>query len=139
VGLAADPEQRTVDLIATPLEVPPWARAGVTATLEVVTDRAGESLAIPAAAVVQDGLEQVFFRRDPRDADKVIRTVADLGVSDGRWVVLNSGVKAGDEVVVEGVYELKLASAAGGPRGGGHFHADGTWHADGTPEPEAKK
>ena len=67
----------------------------------------------------------------------MIRTVADLGVSDGRWVAVNSGVKVGDEVVVEGVYELKLVAAAGGgPRGGGHFHADGTWHADGAPEPK---
>ena len=138
VGLAADPEQRTVDLVATPASVPPWARAGVAASLEVVTEQAPGELAIPVAAVVQDGLEPIFFRRDPKNPDQVIRTDADLGVSDGRWVVVNSGVKTGDEVVVEGVYELKL-TGAGKPTAGGHFHADGTWHPDGTPEPGEKK
>ena len=137
VGLAADPEQRTVELIATPSAVPAWAKAGVTASLEIVTEQAKEALAIPVAAVVQDGLEQIFFRRDPKDPDKVIRTGADLGVGDGRWVVVNSGVKAGDEVVLDGVYELKL-TGVGKPQGGGHFHADGTWHPDGTPEPGGK-
>ena len=134
LGLAADPEQRTVELIATPAAAAPWMRAGVTTSLEVVTDQAAESSAIPVAAVVQDGLEHVFFRRDPKDPDKVIRTDADLGVSDGRWVMVKSGVKAGDEVVLDGVYELKL-TGVGKPQGGGHFHADGTWHAEGTPEP----
>jgi hypothetical protein len=43
--------------------------------------------------------------------------------------VVNSGVKEGDEVVLEGVYELKLAGG-GKATGGGHFHADGTWHAE---------
>jgi hypothetical protein len=42
--------------------------------------------------------------------------------------------------VLDGVYELKLASSQHGatPRGG-HFHADGTWHADGEPEPGGQK
>jgi hypothetical protein len=54
---------------------------------------------------------------------------ADLGVSDGKWVVVKSGVKEGDEVVLDGVYELKLAGG-GKPMGGGHFHADGAFHAE---------
>jgi hypothetical protein len=52
---------------------------------------------------------------------------ADLGVSDGRWVVIHSGVRAGDEVVLDGVYPLMLATS-GSAQKGGHFHADGTWH-----------
>ena len=40
-----------------------------------------------------------------------------------------------DEVVLQGVYDLKLASSQSGQLEGGHFHADGTWHADGAPEP----
>ena len=54
---------------------------------------------------------------------------ADLGVSDGRWAVINSGVKVGDEVVLNGVYELKLATSSTAQKGG-HFHADGTFHAE---------
>ena len=80
---------------------------------------------------MQDGLVHVLFRRDPRDPDKVIRLEADLGTDDGRWVVLKSGVALGDEVVLDGAYEIKLASQQNGTvQKGGHFHADGTFHAD---------
>ena len=52
---------------------------------------------------------------------------ADLGATDGRWVVIQSGVRAGDEVVVDGVYQLMLATS-GSAANGGHFHSDGTFH-----------
>ena len=139
LGLEANADQRTLEVIATPAggNPPVWARVGVSSQLEVVIDgSAKDDLAIPSAAVIQDGLDFVFFRRDPRDPDKVIRMVGDLGLSDGEWVVVASGVREGDEIVMQGVYELKLASSNSGQAKGGHFHADGTWHADGTPEPK---
>ena len=74
-----------------------------------------------------DGTAALYFRRDPKDKNKVIRTEADLGLTDGRWVVVASGVKEGDEVVVGGNYQLMLASSGAAPKGG-HFHADGTFH-----------
>lgn len=137
LGIEADPDQRTMEVIATPSgeNLPLWARAGISSQLEVVIDgNAKTDLAIPSAAIIQDGLEYVYFRRDPRDPDKVIRVVGDLGLNDGEWVIVASGVREGDEVVLKGVYELKLASSNSGQAKGGHFHADGTWHADGTPE-----
>ena len=130
VGLTGDPDQRTIELIVTPDKIASWAKPGVSALLEIVVDGSGkEELAIPLASVVRDDLTHIFFRRDPSDADKVIRMEADLGVGDGKWVVVQSGVKEGDEVVLEGVYELKLAGS-GKAAGGGHFHADGTWHPE---------
>ena len=50
-----------------------------------------------------------------------------MGANDGRWVVIKSGVLEGDEIVLDGVYELQLATASDSARGG-HFHADGTFH-----------
>ena len=132
VGLEAHPEERTVTLIATPEESADWIRPGVSAFLEIVvagTER--PALAVPRSAVVQDGLTHVVFRRDPADPNRVIRVEADLGVSDGLWVVLQSGVMRGDEVVLDGAYELKLATQQGGAsQQGGHFHADGSFHGD---------
>jgi hypothetical protein len=130
-GLEANPETRTIELlIVMPGKVADWARAGVSAYAEIVTDETSEpGPAIPLAAVVQDGLERVYFRRDPRAPDRVIRIEGDFGVADGKWVAVQSGVKAGDEVVLDGVYELML-TGSGKSTGGGHFHADGTWHPD---------
>ena len=109
-----------------------WVRPGIASYLELVTAGSGRArLAIPKQAIVRDGLTDVFFRRDPKDPDKVIRVEADLGASDGIWVTVKSGVRNGDQVVVEGVYELNIASSLSGKDlSGGHFHADGTFHTD---------
>ncbi len=127
VGLTADPDERTVDLLVTPRSISEWARAGVAGHLEVTLAGGKEELAIPQSAVIQSDLKKVFFRRDPEDPDKVIRVDADLDLSDGRWVVVKSGLKEGDEVVMDGVYQLMLSTADNAQKGG-HFHADGTFH-----------
>lgn len=132
IGLEAHPEQRTVTLLAIPAESRRWIRPGISAFLEVVADTsAGPALAIPRAAIVKDGITHVFFRRDPQNPNKAIRVEADMGVDDGRWVVIKSGITLNDEIVLNGAYELKLASQQSGvAQKGGHFHADGTFHAD---------
>lgn len=134
LGLEADALERKIDLVVTPSDesLPGWARRGVSAEMEVVLDETQQpELAIPTSAVITDGLEKVIFRRDPKNPNKVIRLEADLGISDGRWVVVHSGITDGDEVVHHGIYELMLASG-GGKDKGGHFHADGTFHAEGS-------
>ncbi|MBI1291255.1 HlyD family efflux transporter periplasmic adaptor subunit [bacterium] len=130
-GTEADPIQRTIDLIAIPAtgELPNWARPGVAAFVEIVTEGSDEpEMAIPLGAVVSDGLDRVFFLRDRNDPDRARRIVADLGATDGRWIIVNSGVRPGDEVVLDGVFELKLTTS-GAEQKGGHFHSDGTFHA----------
>lgn len=129
LGSDADPSQRTLDLFLEPATVPVWARPGVAGFLEIETEGTAEPvLAIPLASTLQDGLERVLFRRDPADADKVIRLEADIGLDDGRWVEVKSGLRDGDEVVLAGAYELMLASSGSAAKGG-HFHSDGSFHA----------
>jgi Cu(I)/Ag(I) efflux system membrane fusion protein len=130
IGFRASSELRTIPVYAIPSSLPAWAKPGVSAFLEVFLIGADASqLAIPASAVVREGLVPVIFRRDPANSDKVIRMEADLGVGDGRWIEIRSGVRQGDEVVLDGAYQLMLASS-GSAQKGGHFHADGTFHAD---------
>jgi hypothetical protein len=130
VGFEGVPGERTIPVYAVPAQITSWSRPGVSAFLEVFTNGSADGeLAIPTSALVRDGLRAVFFRRDPGNPNQVIRMDADLGTSDGRWVVVKSGVKAGDEVVLDGAYQLMLASSSGGEKGG-HFHADGTFHED---------
>jgi multidrug efflux pump subunit AcrA (membrane-fusion protein) len=131
IGITGNPETRTVDVFIDLDKdaAQPWVRPQVGAMAEVVVagDPDLEELAIPLRAVIQDGLETVFFRRAPDDPDTVIRTVADLGPDDGRWVTVYSGLGDNDEVVVDGAYQLKLATT-GQKVTTGHFHADGTFH-----------
>ena len=132
LGLAADPVRRTLDVFVVPSAPTAFARPGVAGFVEITTQAGGSptELAIPRQSLQQDGLRRVYFRRDPKDRDKVIRVEADdLGIDDGRWIEVRSGLVDGDEVVLHGVYELMLASS-GSAQKGGHFHADGTWHAD---------
>ena len=130
LGAEADPTQRTIDVYVHPEGTASFARPGVAAFAEIETaSGAADELAIPLAAVMQDGLDRVFFLRDPKNGDQVIRVAADLGVDDGRWVEVKSGLADGDAVVGAGAYALMLASSGSAPKGG-HFHADGTWHED---------
>ncbi len=130
LALSADADQRTVDLFVLPKSLPAWARPQVAAFVEIeVQSGAVAELAVPSAAIVQDGTSRVLFLRDPKDEDQVIRIEADLGVDDGRFVEVKSGLCDGDSVVVAGAYELALASSKTAQKGG-HFHADGTFHSD---------
>jgi cobalt-zinc-cadmium efflux system membrane fusion protein len=130
LGLSADATTRTFDAFVAPTGTAAFARPGIAgyAEIELASSERAE-LAIPRSAALPDGLVRVIFRRDPKDPDKVERLEADLGRDDGAWVEVKSGLVDGDEVVLEGAYELVLASSASVARGG-HFHADGTWHAD---------
>jgi len=44
------------------------------------------------------------------------------GSVDGSWVQVNAGVTAGERVVSEGAYLVKLAAAGGEEIGHGHAH-----------------
>lgn len=128
LGLTGDPNARTVDLFVIPKNLRQWARPGISAQLEIVIDAtASPELAIPLAAVQRDGLTPIIFRRNPSNPNEAIRMEADLGLDDGRWVALLSGVRDGDEVVLDGSFQLMLATS-GSIQEGGHFHADGTFH-----------
>lgn len=130
----ADPVRRTLELVLTPSDtaaVPAWAKAGVSAFLEVITSGDGrEELAIPLRCIARDGTAAIIFRRDPADPNTAIRIEADLGLDDGRWVVIKSGVAEGNEIVLDGVYQLMVATS-GSITKGGHFHPDGTFHEEG--------
>jgi hypothetical protein len=128
VGLNGDANDRTIDLYVTPDSLASWARPGVTAQLEITIEATSTpELSIPLAAVQQDGLKPIIFRRAPDNPNEAIRMEADLGMHDGRWVAVLSGLADGDEVVLDGGFQLMLATS-GSVQQGGHFHSDGTFH-----------
>lgn len=130
VGFKGHADERTVPIYLQNKQWPAWAKPGIGAYLEVVTDGDSEpEPSIPVRALVNDDLRVLFFRRDPENPDRALAVEADLGVSDGRWVEVLSGITDGDEVVVDGAYALKLASSdrPAAPEGY-HYHADGSLH-----------
>ncbi|MCA8948898.1 MAG: efflux RND transporter periplasmic adaptor subunit [Planctomycetes bacterium] len=130
IGIDVDERTRMVELLLDASPAPDWAHPGLAGFLEVVTDSTAEAeLAIPRRAVQRDGLDRVFFRRDSKNPDRVVRIEGDFGVDDGEWIVVKSDLADGDEVVVSGAYQLMLASSDSAQKGG-HFHPDGSWHAD---------
>ena len=131
LGLArpvADPRTRT---ILVEVRLPGDGSAypdGASASAAVLLGRsASDETLIPAACVVQDELETIVFRRDPAQADQVIRTPVAVGRRSEGWVEVLAGVAAGDEVVRNGVHQLRL-TGIGKASANGHFHADGSWH-----------
>lgn len=128
LGPTAHAADRTLVLYATPDAAPSWARPGIAGYLEITLNPdTTQYLAIPSAAIVRDGVELIFFRRLPDNSDRVERLVADTGDTDGRWTEVYNNLAEGDEIVVEGVYQL-LAATSTTIEAGGHFHADGTFH-----------
>ncbi|MBC8201399.1 MAG: HlyD family efflux transporter periplasmic adaptor subunit [Planctomycetes bacterium] len=128
LGLIGNPNDRTIDLYVIPNELSSWAKPGVTAQLEIITESTNiPELSLPLAAVQQDGLTPIIFRRAPDNPNEAIRMEADLGMNDGRWVAILSGITDGDEVVLDGGFQLMLATS-GSIQKGGHFHSDGTFH-----------
>ncbi|MBX3460601.1 MAG: efflux RND transporter periplasmic adaptor subunit [Planctomycetes bacterium] len=124
----ADSDTRMVDVLLNLDQPAAWAMPGLLVEVEVVWDETAHAeMAVPSRALIRDGLDMVLFVRDPKNPDKVIREKPQVGISDGRWTVVYSGCAEGDEIVLDGVYELKL-TGTGKPTGKGHFHADGTWH-----------
>lgn len=128
LGLSGNANERTIDLYVSPTELASWARSGIAAQLEIVIDSTNApELAIPLAAVQRDGLMPIIFRRDPNNPNEAIHMEADLGLDDGRWVAILSGLTDGDEVILDGGFQLMLATS-GSIQQGGHFHSDGTFH-----------
>lgn len=103
---------------------------GLSATAQLLVAESGsDEVIIPEACVIFDGLEAVVFRRDPADPGVVIRTPVELGRRGAGFVAVLSGVLDDDEIVRDGIYQLKETGTGKAPPGG-HFHADGTWHGE---------
>lgn len=92
-------------------------------------DTSKANLAIPEKCVFKDGIENAVLCRDKNNSHKVVLRHVETGTEDKDWVEVRN-LEEGEEVVEDGVYELKMAlPGAGEKRKAGHFHADGQFHA----------
>ncbi|MBK8975040.1 MAG: efflux RND transporter periplasmic adaptor subunit [Planctomycetes bacterium] len=103
---------------------------GMSVMAHVLVERGNsEEVLIPVRCVVFDGLEAIVFKRDASNPNVVIRTPVELGARATDLVEVIAGVLDGDELVADGIHQLKQTGLGKAPEGV-HFHADGTWHGD---------
>ena len=120
VGMQVDAATRTVPLIYEVKNPENRLRVGQSVNLFVETARAEETLAIPSAAIVEeDGRPIAFVQVGGETFQKRDLT---LGIRDGNWVQVLSGITEGERVVTKGAYAVRLASVSSAIPAHGHVH-----------------
>lgn len=83
---------------------------GSFAEVWLLTSKRENVLSLPVSAITEEqGLYFVYLKMD---ASCYTKREVTLGESDGARTEIISGIKAGDNVVVKGAYNVKLASAS---------------------------
>lgn len=111
VGTAIDPATRSASLTAA-LPADPSIRSGQSLSLSVMGPAPNGAVRVPGEAIAQMSGATVVFVRTAKGVVARPVTLAEGGEgADGERVVL-SGLKAGDEIAVSAVSELKSLAAA---------------------------
>jgi membrane fusion protein, heavy metal efflux system len=118
--MAIDPVTRTAGVtVEYPTRLGP-AAIGARFAAHVFTEAPAERLAVPRSAVIDDGGRSVVYVQS--GGETFARRPVELGVIDGAWAQVRTGVAAGERVVSDGAYLIKLAATGGDEIGHGHAH-----------------
>ena len=120
LGTTVDAKTRTVPVV---YEVPNPAgrlRIGMALNVYVETAHVTEALAVPASALVEeDGRAVAFVQVSGETFHKRDLT---LGIQDGAFIQVLSGLSPGERVVTKGAYAIRLASVSTTIPAHGHAH-----------------
>jgi RND family efflux transporter MFP subunit len=119
-GVQVDPTTRTAALVYELANPEHRLRVGQSLDLYVETARAKEALAIPGEAIVEEGGRPLAFVQVSGETfDKRELT---LGLRDGPWVQVVTGLAAGERVVTQAAYAVRLMSLSSALPAHGHAH-----------------
>lgn len=106
-----NPESRTVKVrTEVANRSPDLLRPDMFATGQIVLGKLSGVVTVPKSAVLDDGgLKVVFVKKGASYQRRVVQT----GVEMLDRIEIKDGVDAGEQVVVQGAYELKAAAAKG--------------------------
>ena len=108
VGTVIDPASRTLPVRFAVPNLDGELKVGLLAEGHLIVGEPVAGVAVPARAIVdEDGLAVVYVKLG---GEAFQRRVVRLGPSDGSWTIIASGVAVGEQVVVEGAYQVRLAS-----------------------------
>jgi len=120
VGRVIDPESRTVPVIFEMENPGGKLRIGQFAEVFIATGDPQKRLAVPTAALLDDGGKQIVFVQT--EGETFERRVLDTGIRSKGLIEVRAGVKSGERVVTRGAYEVRLAAASGAIPEHGHVH-----------------
>ena len=106
MGAVVDAASRTLDAVFSVVNTGGLLKSGQTVTLDVAVGGTAASIVVPRSAVVSDeaGAPAVFVHPTP---EGFVRRSVLLGPEVAGGVVVRSGLRAGDRVVVEGAYSIR--------------------------------
>ncbi|MBL0210806.1 MAG: efflux RND transporter periplasmic adaptor subunit [Holophagaceae bacterium] len=120
VGSAITPDRRTLPFLVSFPNQKLGLRAGVAGKVRVFLGETTKALAIPASALQEeDGLATVYVQTG---GERFERRILKLGVRDGEYVQVLSGLQKGERVATRGAHLVRLAASAGKVPQHGHAH-----------------
>ena len=120
VGAAIDPVTRTLPVYFDMRDPDGMLKVGMHANVRFALDAPVTGPAVPLSAVQdEDGAQVIYIQTG---GDEFVRRAVRLGPSDGEWVIVESGVEAGERVVARGGYQVRLAALGNVQAGHGHTH-----------------
>jgi multidrug efflux pump subunit AcrA (membrane-fusion protein) len=118
-GPEVDPVTRSVPLVYEVENRSGLLRIGLALDVHLETGRAEEVLAIPEAALVDEGSPVAYVQVSGEMFEK---RYLDLGLRDGGFAEVRSGLAENERVVTRRAHALRLASMSGAIAGHGHAH-----------------
>ena len=108
VGTVIDPASRTLPVRLAVPNAGGELKVGLLAEGHLTLGDPVAGVGVPARAILEeDGLSVVYVKLG---GEAFQRRVVEPGPSDGSWTIVLSGVANGEQVVVEGAYQVRLAS-----------------------------
>jgi len=120
IGTEVDPTTRTLPVRFAIDNVRRELFAGMTMRAHIVVEAPQLTVAIPTDAIVDDaGTDVVYVQTS---GETFARRPVRLGIRDSGYVEAISGVSAGEWIVAEGAWSVKLAATSTDSIGHGHAH-----------------
>ena len=121
VGDLVDNETRTIPIIWSVTNDRHDLRIGMKVDVEVFGGEAATSLAAPRSALLREENKTIVYVHV--SGETFDRRIVETGVEEGGMVQILKGLSADERIVIEGGYEVSLASrSASLPTGEGHVH-----------------
>lgn len=119
-GGVVDPVSRTAPVVFEFNNTAGMLHVGMFAAAHVWTGKQAQATAIPAAAVVDEAGQDIAYVM--LGGESFERRVLRLGIREGDYVQVESGVSPGERIVTRGAYLVRLAAASPTEAGHGHAH-----------------